>query len=148
MLTGDKYSLGKTPPTVPLVLSLQVGQGDIPSFSPLSIYLAVQTDFEEDSFPSWIWSRVQEAGPPSVLAAGASIRARGSHLWLRGRDLGLRRSFCHPGVSCPWAVGVLASGRPALNHPLGAPPRLPNFNHPHHGFCLSTSHPHDLHYDF
>lgn len=118
MLNGDKYALGKTPPTVPLVLSLQVGQGDIPLFSPLSIYLAVQIDFDEDSFPSWIWSHVQEAGPPSVLAAGASIRAQRSHLWLRRWDLGLRSSFCHPRVSCPWAVGVPPSGHPALNHSL------------------------------
>lgn len=51
LLTGDKYSLGKILPTVPLGLSCRVGQGAILLFSLLSIYPTVRIALMRTHFP-------------------------------------------------------------------------------------------------
>lgn len=102
-LTGDQYSLGKSPPTVPWDLSVHVSPGDIPLFSRPSIYLTAHFALEEVRFQSNV-----EPGPAGwTSVCGLRVPTRPS----QRRGPGSQGQLYHLPSSRPgwWSV--------ARNHP-------------------------------
>lgn len=113
-LTGGQHSLGK-PPTAPSGLSVQIGGGDIPLFSRLSIYLTVHINLDETRFQLNMGPCPAGWTPPCA-GCGASIIVLLGHslarAWVSGGAFVARHAHV-PG----WWSGAFRLL--ALNHALG-----------------------------